>query len=473
MKEMRKTKIICTIGPASSHKEVIKDMIGVGMDVARLNFSHGTHEQHKELILKIRETSEDMNKETAILQDLSGPKIRIGVLKKPIKLKSGSIFTLTKREMIGDGDAVSVNYPALLKNLNIGDLILMNDGSIELNVVETGDEDVKCKVLTGGVLFSHKGLNIPTSNLNIPALTKKDREDLRFGIKNGVDMVAVSFVHEPSDFDDTKEVLKENGSNIPIIAKIETQKALENIDGILDRFYGIMVARGDLGVETPFENIPIIQKELIEKARFKGKPVAIATQMLRSMVEQPRPDRAEVTDVASAVSQGADAMMLSEETAMGRYPVESVRTMSKIAEAMERRLSYEEFLIRGEEYRGKNILDAISHTASLIASDLNAKAILAPTRSGTTARMVARHRPIQPIVAVSSDLSVVRRLNLSWGVYPFVSKDARDPGERMEVVKKVAIDAGFVKKGDLVVITSGPAIGTPGTTNLIKAEVIK
>jgi len=471
---MRKTKIVCTIGPASSSFEVIKSMILAGMDVARLNFSHGTHEQHKDLIQNIHRASEEIGRTVAILQDLSGPKIRIGLLKNSVKLKAGSTFILTTKDLIGNEEKVSVNYPNLPKDLKPDDIVLMSDGTIVLKVIEKSDYEVICKVLVGGSIASHKGLNVPTSDLKIPALTEKDKKDLKFGIENGVDVVAISFVRKSLDIEYAKKIISENGSDIPVIAKIETLYALKNIDGIIDASYGIMVARGDLGVETPFENIPLIQKELIEKTKAKGKPVITATQMLRSMVEHPRPTRAEVSDVANAIFDGTDAVMLSEETAIGKYPIESVSVMSKIAKAIETKLPFSEYRItrKKKEYDRKDILSAISHAACHIASELNASAILAPTRSGTTARMVACHRPRQPIIAVSPNISTVRRLCLSWGTYPFLSKEAKNTDERMDIAKKIAINSGFLKEGDVVVITSGPPIGPPGTTNLIKAEII-
>ncbi|MFQ6062410.1 MAG: pyruvate kinase, partial [Methanosarcinales archaeon] len=492
----RRTKIVCTIGPASSSFEVIKSMILAGMDVARLNFSHGTHEQHKDLIQNLRQASEEIGRTVAILQDLSGPKIRIGLLKNSVELKAGSTFILTTKDLIGDEEKVSVNYPNLPKDLKPDDIVLMSDGTIALKVIEKSDYEVICKVLVGGSIASHKGLNVPTSDLKIPALTEKDKKDLKFGIENGVDVVAISFVRKPLDIEYAKKIISENGSDIPVIAKIETLYALKNIDGIIDASYGIMVARGDLGVETPFENIPLIQKELIEKTKAKGKPVITATQMLRSMVEHPRPTRAEVSDVASAIFDGTDAVMLSEETAIGKYPIESVSVMSKIAKAnevsvdlrrrrmvgeracerpaIETKLPFSEYRItrKKKEYDRKDILSAISHAACLLASELNASAILAPTRSGTTARMVACHRPRQPIIAVSPNISTVRKLCLSWGTYPFLSKEAKNTDERMDIAKKIAINSGFLKEGDVVVITSGPPIGPPGTTNLIKAEII-
>lgn len=470
--KIRKTKIVCTIGPSSESRETIEEMIKAGMDIARLNFSHGTYEEHFRKIAKIREISDRLGKHITILQDLSGPKIRIGVVRESgIELKKGEIFILTNREKIGDEKGVSVNYPALPKDVKPGDRILLSDGTIELKVLETDESDIKCIVMMGGFLTSHKGINVPERAILASSFTEKDAKDLLFGIKSGIDMVSLSYVKRASDVQKVREFLKDKNINIPIIAKIERKEALENIDEILSISDGIMVARGDLGVETPLEKVPNVQKMLIKKANALGKPVITATQMLRSMVDHIQPTRAEVTDVVNAIYDGTDAIMLSEETASGKFPVEAVKMMDKIALACEEEFPHEKFLSR-EVSDKTNLPQAISHVASILAKEVGASAIVTPTESGSTSRWVSRLRPKQPILALSRHPSTVRALNLCWGVLSVLVENWKDTDDMLEKARRLPKEIGLASKGDRIVIIAGVPISIPGTTNLIKVETI-
>jgi pyruvate kinase (EC 2.7.1.40) len=471
---MRRTKIVCTIGPASDSEDLLGKLIDAGMDVARLNFSHGTHEEHGDTIKKIRSLSEKKRVPIAILQDLAGPKIRVGKFKQDsVFLEAGQTFVLTNEVMLGDENKVFVSYQKLTAEVKAGDLILLADGSIELCVVKTDAKNVTCKVQVGGELSSNKGINLPGSSLSVQAFTEKDRKDLEFGLEQGVDYVAMSFVRSKEDILQMKEFLKDISRQIPIIAKVEKHEALGNIDEIIDIVDGIMVARGDLAVETPLEKVPMVQKMLIQKSNQKGKPVITATQMLKSMIENPRPTRAEANDVANAVLDGTDAVMLSEETTVGKYPVGSVRTMAKIIEATEsnRVLKYQHY--RHDEKNSEAIVSAVSHATSEIAKNIKAEAILTPTQTGSTAKMVASNRPNQVIIALSPDPDVVRCLNLVWGVYPILSDNYSNTEEMIEQAKEKALQSGLVKTGNVVVITAGVPIGIAGSTNLIKVEMLK
>ncbi len=469
----RKTKIVCTIGPASESPQILETLIQAGMNVARLNFSHGTHEEHLKKIKTIRQIAERLNQPVAILQDLSGPKIRIGKVKEGgVELRRGENFFLTNREIMGDEKGVSVNYFSLPKEVKSGDTILLADGTIELQALETNGQDIQCRVVVGGVLTSHKGISVPTGTILASAFTEKDHEDLLFGIQNGVDLVGLSYVREASEIEKVKNVLKKESANIPVIAKIERKEALENIDGILSISDGIMVARGDLGMETPLEKIPNVQKMLIRKANGLGKPVITATQMLRSMVDHTQPTRAEVTDVVNAIYDGTDAVMLSEETASGRFPIEAFQMMAKIALAAEEEFPHDQFL-RREGVGGIDLPQAISHASSVLAEEVRATAIITPTESGSTARWVSRLRPRQPILALSRHLSTVRRLNLCWGVHPFFVSDWKDTDDMLERSKRMPKELGMASEGDRIVIIAGVPISIPRTTNLIKVEVVE
>lgn len=469
----RKTKIVCTIGPASESQEVLEALIESGMNVARLNFSHGSYEDHFRKIRMIRGIAERSGRPVAILQDLAGPKIRVGKVKEGgVFLKGGQEFLLTIREMIGNEEKVSVSYPSLPQEVKPGDTILLADGQIDLQVLAIEGEEIRCRVVMGGLLTSHKGMNFPTGTLKAAAFTERDRRDLLFGLENGIDLVGLSYVKSADEIGAVRELLARERRPLPVIAKIERREALERIDEILAASDGIMVARGDLGVETPLERIPNVQKMLIRKANALGKPVITATQMLRSMVENTRPTRAEVTDVVNAIYDGTDAVMLSEETASGQFPVESLRMMAKIAQAAEEGFPFDLFFERGPQ-RGEDLPQAISHAAVFLAERMGAVAIVAPTESGSTPRWVSRLRPRQPILAPSRHASTVRALNLVWGVQPVLVQGWKDTDEMLEGSKQLAKALGLARAGDRLVIIAGVPIGIPGATNLIKVEVVE
>lgn len=471
---MRRTKIVCTIGPASDSEEVLAKLMDVGMNVARLNFSHGTLEQHHTVIQRIRKIAEQKSKPIAILQDLAGPKIRVKDFKDGlVNLTPGETFTLTTQDIAGDKLRASVTYPKLPNEVKAGDPILLADGSIQLQVKKTDATNVVCEVVVGGELSSKKGINLPGSSLSVEALTTKDHKDLKFGLEHNVDYVAMSFVRRREDIQQITKIMKETKKQVPIIAKIEKHEAMENIDEILEAVDGLMVARGDLAVETPLESVPLAQKMLIRKSNQAGKPVITATQMLKSMVDNPRPTRAEANDVANAVIDGTDAVMLSEETTIGEFPVEAVETMARIVEVTESSKQVEHQRFKHDYTAATSVAHAVSHAAYQMARDLKAAAILTPTQSGSTARMVSSYRPDHVIIALSPDETVVRRLNLIWGVYPFLAEGYLTAEEMIEQAKDKALTSGLVKFKDVVVITAGVPIGIAGTTNLIKAEVLK
>ncbi|MGQ9647756.1 MAG: pyruvate kinase [Thermodesulfobacteriota bacterium] len=469
----RKTKIVCTIGPASESPEKLEALIRAGMDVARLNFSHGTREEHLKKIETIRQVAERLGKSVSILQDLSGPKIRVGKVKEGgVELKRGEKILLTNRQMIGDEQGVTVSYALLSKEVRPGDTILLSDGTIELRVLGSNGQDVQCQIVVGGILTSHKGVNFPTRSILAQAFTEKDRQDLLFGIEHGIDLIALSYVRGAEDIESVRSLLKRESSDLPIIAKIERKEALEHIDEIVRASDGMMVARGDLGVETPLEKIPNVQKQLIRKANGLGKPVITATQMLRSMVDHIQPTRAEVTDVVNAVYDGTDAVMLSEETASGQFPVEAARMMAKIARSAEEEFPFDQFLKRQME-DAMDLPQAISYAASLLAKEVKAVAIVTPTESGSTARWVSRLRPRQPILALSRHPSTTKRLNLCWGVCPIVVPDWKDTDDMLERAKRIPKELGMAKEGDRIIIIAGVPISIPGTTNLIKVETVE
>lgn len=474
MSVMIKTKIVCTIGPASNSYEKIEKLIQRGMDVARLNFSHGSHEEHYQVIKNIRWTSLKTNKSVAILQDLGGPKIRIGKIEKEsIFLKENSSFILTNREVPGDEQEVSVTFPSLPQKVKRGDCIFLADGTLELKVKELTPTDIICRIVRGGKLTSHKGINIPNISMDISSLTEKDYQDILFGIKNRVDFIGLSFIRNAEDILRVKKILKENGAeDISLIAKIEKREAVDNLKEIIEVSDGIMIARGDLGVEIPLENVPLVQKDIIKRCNFVGKPVITATQMLMSMVNVLRPTRAEVTDVANAILDGTDAVMLSEETAVGNYPLEAVETMNRIALRTEKAIDYKKILSERSLSVKPTNPDAISHATCQVAMDLNAKAIVTFTLSGSTARMVSRYRPPVPIIAASTRDSTVRKLALSWGVYPFKSDELENTDDMIEKSKKIALKTGLANLGDKIVITAGIPFKIPGTTNLLKVETL-
>jgi len=469
----RKTKIVCTIGPASESPGILEALIQGGMNVARLNFSHGTHKGHLEKIKTIRQISERFNQPVAILQDLGGPKIRIGMIKEGgVELKKGKEFFLTNLAVIGDETRATVTYSALPGEVKPGDSILLADGTIELKTLESDGRNIRCQVTVGGILTSHKGMNFPTRTPLASAFTEKDQQDLLFGVRHGVDLVSLSYIQKADDLERVKRFLEKESADIPVIAKIERKEALENIDEIISASDGVMVARGDLGLETPIEKIPNIQKKLIQKARASGKPVITATQMLRSMVDHTQPTRAEVTDVVNAIYDGTDAVMLSEETASGQFPVEAFQMMEKIARSAEEEFPHPLFL-RREAADGINLQQAITHAASLLAENVEAKVITTPTESGSTARWVSRLRPRQPILALSRHLPTVRSLNLCWGVFPVLVPDWKDTDEMLQRSKRIPKELGMATQGDRIVIIAGVPISIPGTTNLIKVEIVE
>jgi pyruvate kinase len=465
---MPMTKIVCTIGPSSSDPAVIRQLIRTGMDVARLNFSHGTHEEHAEKIRTIRAISDEVGKPVAVLQDLCGPKIRVGAVKSPgLRLEPGETFILTSRPEEGVENRVSVSYASLPSEVRVGDRILLADGMMELQVRETDETEIITDVITGGVLTSNKGINLPSGTIKAPALTDKDRTDLHFGLQHDVDYVALSFVRNPEDVAQVKKIVREEGKSTPVIAKIEKHEAIDNMEEILDISDGIMVARGDLGVEIPLELVPEIQKTLVRKANARGKPVIIATQMLRSMVDSPRPTRAEATDVANAVLDGADAVMLSEETASGNYPVEAVDYMARIARNAVRTFDHPRYLSLTPE---KDVSESVAYAACVLADHLDAEAIIATTRSGSTAMHISRFKPRTRIIALSPEKDMVRRLALYWGCYPSHVAHYRDTDEWIEQATEAAIKTGLVAEDDLVIITAGLPIWVEGTTNMLKVK---
>ena len=472
---MKKTKIVSTIGPASETEEVLKSLIENGLNVARLNFSHGSHEEHKEKIDIIKKVREDLKEPVAIMLDTKGPEIRLGNFKQDeVILKEGDYFTLTCRDVEGDQNIVSQTYKGLAEDVKIGDRILIDDGLVELRVEELeAGTDIKCKVLNGGTVTDHKGVNVPNVDINLPAITEKDISDIKFGIENDIDFIAASFIRKESDVLEIRKILEDNfGENIGIISKIENQEGVDNIDSILASSDGIMVARGDLGVEIEPEEIPMIQKRIIAKCNELGKPVITATQMLDSMMRNPRPTRAEVTDVANAILDGSDAIMLSGETAVGKYPVEAVKTMYKIATTTETSEEYYERLSHGRLKKDITTTNAISRATCTTAEHLKASAIIAATSSGYTSRAISRFRPHAPIIAATYTERVMRQLSLVWGVYPVKSLMSSSTDEVIDSSIHVAIENGYVDEGDLVILTAGIPVGVTGTTNMLKVHTI-
>lgn len=468
---MPRTKIVCTIGPASRSPETLEQLIRAGMDVARLNFSHGTPAEHLDVITAVRRIATRLGRPVAILQDLAGLKIRIGeVTSGAVTLEAGAPFTLTTRQVLGSRQEVSVLYPNLTEGVQPGDTLLLSDGDLELEVIGTTEVDVRCRVIRGGTLASRKGVNLPARSITAPTFTDKDRDDLAFGLRYGVDYVALSFVRTAADVVEAQRMIDDHGSPVPLIAKIETHDALTNIDEIVDHVDGVMVARGDLGVAIPLATVPRLQKMLIGKANRAGKPVITATHMLRSMQDSPRPTRAEVTDVANAVLDGTDAIMLSEETAIGRFPVEAVTMMAAIAADAESSFPFDTW-IHGFERRGP-LPEAVARAACTMAADIDAAAIVTCTQSGGTARRVAQYRPRSPILAPTPHAETYRRLALVWGVTPLLNQSQPTTDDLIDGALGAAVAAARVQRGDTVVITAGVPVGRPGMTNLIKVETL-
>lgn len=473
---MRKTKIVCTIGPASESLETLKQLIENGMDVARLNFSHGDYEEHKQRIKNIRQAAEEMDKTISILLDTQGPEIRTKTFQGgEAVLERGSTVYITMKDIEGTAERFSVTYKGLINDVKKGTTISLDDGLIELEVISVDHEaeEIKTKVINSGKIKNKKGVNVPNVRVNLPSLTEKDKADIRFGVEQKVDFIAASFVRDHNDVISMKQLLEEyDAAHIQIISKIENREGVNDFEKILEASYGIMVARGDLGVEIPPEEVPLVQKDLIHKCNLAGKPVITATQMLDSMQWDPRPTRAEASDVANAILDGTDAIMLSGETAAGEFPVESVKMMNVIALKTESALDHEMVLKHRTKSSSMTITDAISQSVTHTAKNLGVSAIITPTQSGHSARMVAKYRPKAPIIAVTFSKSVFRQLTLVWGVYPVLSEEINNTDELLDTAVNKGLETGLFTRGCKVIITAGVPVGVSGTTNLMKVHVI-
>ena len=471
---MRRTKIICTLGPAVDSEDMIRTLIRTGMDAARFNFSHGSHPEHLERLNMLKAVRDAMGRPVATILDTKGPEIRIKSFEtKTITLEPGDPFTLTTEDVTGNQGWVSVTYPQLHEELQPGQEILIDDGLVAIRVERIEGTNIVCTVENGGTLSANKSINIPGVHIQLPALTEKDIDDIRFGVENDFDFIAASFVRRAADVEAVRAVLHDcGGDDVKIIAKIENQEGVDNLDAILDAADGIMVARGDLGVEIPAARVPILQKQMIRKGLQQGKPVITATQMLDSMMRNPRPTRAEVSDVANAVYDGTGSVMLSGETAGGKYPMNALSAMTKIVEEAESSIDYWRQFQKQRVLPANNINDAITHTCCLTAKDLNAKAILNATASGRSARMIARFRPACPVAALTMTEQTRRQLAICWGVYPFLTGEVNSTDRIFSLSAECALKEKLVENGDIVVITAGVPLGRSGSTNLIKAHII-
>ncbi len=478
---MRKTKIICTIGPSTDDENVLREMMKAGMNVARFNFSHSTYEEHKKRFELVERLRNELDLPVATLLDTKGPEIRLKNFKdnKPVDIRDGDEFTLTTRDVEGDAEIASVTFEHLPKDVSIGSAILINDGVIELKVKSIQGEDIICDVIHGGTLSNHKGINVPGVKLSMPYISDDDMHDLEFGAKMRYDFIAASFVRTGADVVYLRKFTQSLGwYDVRIIAKIENMDGVENIDEILEASDGVMVARGDMGVEIPFEQIPAIQKDIIHKAYNAGKVVITATQMLESMINNPRPTRAEITDVANAIYDGTSALMLSGETAAGKFPVEAVKTMALIAETTENNINYEKRFRNRDDLNSKevaqsrSVTEAISHATVTTAHDLNAKAIVTVTKRGGTARMLSKYRADCPIIGLTTDPTTLRQLSMSWGVLPGLISEQTNTDDLITTAIDAAISKGWLSHGDLAVITAGVPLGISGNTNLIKVETV-
>lgn len=466
---MRKTKIICTIGPASESEEKLKELMLAGMNVARFNFSHGTHEEQKKKLKSVIKVSNEMGLPVATLLDTKGPEIRLRDFEnKRAELVAGQQFILTTEEVMGTEKKASITYKNLKNDVKEGMTILIDDGKIEMVIEKIMDEDIICRVVNGGVVSNHKGINVPGAVLSMPYISDVDYEDIKFCAEMGYDFLAASFARTKEDILAVRKILSENNSQAKIIAKIENMQGIENLDEILDVSDGIMVARGDMGVEIPLEEVPVIQKTMIKKAVAKGKHVITATQMLESMINNPRPTRAETADVANAIYDGTTAIMLSGETAAGNYPVEAVKTMAKIAERAEKDIDYSGRMKKVDQDMKTDITTAISHATCTTASDLKASAIITVTMSGFTAGMISRFKPECPIIGCSVNPRVCRQLNLAWGVQPLLIEKEETADDLFEEATYQAKKAGLIHEGDVVVLTAGVPLGKAGTTNMLR-----
>lgn len=460
----KRTKIIATIGPASSSPTVIEKLIHAGMDAARLNFSHGEKKDHITRIRLIRQASMRAGKPIAIIQDLQGPKLRVGdMLNDGVTLKRGTAVTLTTQKVVGTSSMISITYPRLAKDLRPGDTVLFDDGRLELRVVRRSGKVLRCKVIRGGTLKSHKGVNLPGANLTLPSLSPKDRQDIRFGIERGVDYIALSFVRSASDIEATRSFIRKAGADIPIIAKIEKPEAILNLDEIIQAADGIMVARGDLGVEMSPEQVPLLQKLIIRACNDAEKPVITATQMLESMIENPQPTRAEASDVANAILDGTDCVMLSGETAVGKHPVQALAVMARIAVQAETSLEP----IPPDKHIG-GLDESVAHAACRAAAEQHARAIVTFTQSGSTALLVSKHRPAADIIAPTPFERVARKVSLYWGVIPVILKTKKTTDDMIRSVEAIMLEKDLARKRDLIVITAGVPIGVAGSTNMMK-----
>jgi len=470
----RKTKIVCTLGPSTEDDGILRELMLSGMNVARLNFSHGDHEYHLKNMTRIRAISQELGKPIAIMLDTRGPEIRLELFEnKKVELKKGQTFTLCTQSILGNSERASITYKELPRDIHEGTTILIDDGLVSMTVRSLTDEEIVCVVNNDGVVSDRKGINVPDVDLSMPYLSQKDREDIAFGVRNGIDFVAASFARTADDILEVRRLFSQEGrTNVNIIAKIENMQGVQNIDEILRVSDGIMVARGDLGVEIPLEQVPVIQKMLIRKAYSSGKPVITATQMLDSMMKNPRPTRAESTDVANAIYDGTSAIMLSGETAAGQYPVEAVRTMARIALCAERDINYEKRFKERESEGTPDVTNAISHATCTSAQDLGAAAIITVTKSGRTAKMISKYRPSCPIICCTTDETVCRQLGLSWGVTPLMIGEADNTDDLFELAVQAGEDAGLLHDGELVVMTAGVPLGVSGTTNLMKVHVV-
>jgi pyruvate kinase len=470
---IKKTKIVATIGPATEDLKTLERLILIGMDVARLNFSHGSYTEYQAVIKKIRYLAKQFNKPLAILQDLCGPKIRIGdFYKESIILKSGQKFILTNQKCVGNEKKVFINYKNLYKEIRKGERILLNDGKNELIVEKIVGNDIYCQVVVGGEIRGRRGVNLPDSVLKISSLTNKDKQDIQFGIKNNVDFIAISFVRKPEDILELKKILrKHKAQEIKIVAKIETREAIYNIDAIIDVADAIMVARGDLAIEVGVEQVPILQKRIIQKSNNAGKPVITATQMLESMINSPMPTRAEVNDIANAILDGTDAVMLSEETALGRYPLKAVEVMARVARHTEKNFNYKEFL-QHTCLLPHVITDSVCSAVVDVAYNINAATIVTLTESGFTARMISRYKPKQVILALTPSEKVYNQLALSFGCYPQKINKFNNLLDIIKLIKTITLKKQLTKKGDVIVISAGIPFGQSGATNFLIAQEI-
>ena len=471
---MRKTKIIATLGPATDDPQVLRSLLEAGLDVARLNFSHESHEKHKARVDALRQACKETGTTVAVLGDTKGPEIRLGTFENGrVELEAGNNFTLTSSDVTGDDTRVSVTYSSLPQEVTPGARILIDDGLIELKVEHVTGNDISTKVMIGGPVSDRKGVNVPGISLDIPYISAKDRMDLRFFVENDFDIIAASFVRSADDIKEIREELNRisGSTKIRIIAKIENADGVKNADSILAVCDGLMVARGDLGVEVAHEELPIIQKDLIRKSVSRGKPCITATQMLESMINNPRPTRAETSDVANAIYDGTSAIMLSGETAVGKYPLKVLNTMSKIAERIERNIDYRQRFLRGEYRAETSVTNAISHATVSTSHDLRTAAIVTASMSGTTAQNVAKYRPTCPIIACTPDPVVQRQLKLIWGVIPLLTGAETETSAQFNQAVDAALASKYIEKGDLVVLTAGVPVGHSGTTNMLMVHV--